>query len=76
MLKSLEPLQIILLSLSVEKVFPHCQCIEHIASALEVDEIDLFDKAGSDFQSNETIRKRLLEQLSEVVNDVFDSMLR
>lgn len=58
------------------KSFPSLSMIEHIASALEVDEIDLFDKAGADFQSNETIRKRLLEQLSEVVNDVFDSMLR
>ena len=58
------------------KNFPSLPMIEHIAAALEVDETDLFDKAGLEFQSNEAIRKRLLEQLVGAVNDAFDTMLR
>ena len=58
------------------KNFPSLPMIEHIAAALEVDEMDLFDKAGLEFQGNEAIRKRLLEQLVGAVNDAFDTMLR
>lgn len=57
------------------KNFPSLPMIEHIAAALEVDEMDLFDKAGLEFQDSEVIRKWLLEQLVGAVNDAFDSML-
>lgn len=57
------------------KNFPSLSMIEHIAAALEVDEMDLFDKDGLEFQSNEAIRKRLVEQLVGAVNEAFDSML-
>lgn len=54
--------------------FPSLPMIEHIARALEVSELDLFDKAALDFLDTEALRKDLLLQLTAAVNDAFDRL--
>ena len=56
--------------------FPSLQMIEHIAAALEINELDLFDKNGIEFHKKENIREKLLQQLQELVNDIFDESLQ
>ena len=54
------------------KSFPSLQMIEHIAKALEIDELDLFDKRGLTFQSDEQLKDKLIEELSNTINTVFN----
>ena len=54
------------------KSFPSLQMIEHIAKALEIDELDLFDKRGLTFQSDELLKDKLIEELSNTINTVFN----
>jgi len=58
------------------KNFPSLQMIEHIAKALEIDELDLFDKKGINFQKHEDIREKLLDKIRTVINDAFDESLQ
>lgn len=54
------------------KSFPSLQMIEHIAKALEIDELDLLDKRGLTFQSDELLKDKLIEELSNTINTVFN----
>ena len=44
----------------------------YIASSLNVDSLDLFDKGGFEFQNLEDLRSEVLESVVKSVNAVFD----
>ena len=46
--------------------------LRQIAGALNVDSLDLFDKAGFEFQNLENLRSEVIESVVKSVNAVFD----
>lgn len=54
------------------KYFPSLPMICQIASALEIDSIDLFDKAALDYPDLENLKAELLESIAQAVNTTFN----
>ena len=54
------------------RYFPSLPMLRQIASALNVDSLDLFDKGGFEFQNLEDLRSEVLESVVKSVNAVFD----
>ena len=54
------------------RYFPSLPMLRQIAGALNVDSLDLFDKAGFEFQNLENLRSEVIESVVKSVNAVFD----
>lgn len=58
--------------IEVGKNFPSLQMLEKIASALNVDCLDLFDKKSLELIDSDNLRKRIISSISEVINENFE----
>jgi len=54
------------------RYFPSLPMLRQIASALNVDSLDLFDKGGFESQNIENLRSEVVEIVLKSVNAVFD----
>lgn len=54
------------------RYFPSLPMLRQIATALNVDPLDLFDKGGFEFQILENLRSEVIESVLQSVNAVFD----
>lgn len=55
--------------------FPSLPMLRHIAAALAVEPIDLFDKAALEYPKLESLREEVLESIANAVNAAFDKSL-
>lgn len=53
------------------RYFPSLPMLNKVASALNIDSLDLFDKSGFEFQSLETLKNEILKNISQTVNNSF-----
>ena len=58
--------------IEVGKNFPSLQMLEKIASALNVDCLDLFDKKSLELIDSDNLRKQIISSISEVINENFE----
>ena len=56
------------------RYFPSLPMLRQIASALNVDSLDLFDKGGFESQNIENLRSEVVESVLKSVNAVFDRL--
>jgi transcriptional regulator with XRE-family HTH domain len=56
------------------KNFPSIKMLSRISGALEIDELDLFDKNSLDFYSKEKLRTDLLYNIQHTINEVFNGI--
>lgn len=54
------------------KYFPSLPMIQHIAKALNVEALDLFDRKALEYENIENIRAEIIENIIKVVNTAFD----
>ena len=54
------------------RYFPSLPMLRQIASALNIDSLDLFDKGGFESQNIENLRSEVVESVLKSVNAVFD----
>ena len=54
------------------KYFPSLPMIQQIAKALDVESLDLFDRNALQYQDMEQIKTEIIENITQLVNDIFD----
>ena len=58
--------------IEVGKNFPSLQMLEKIASALNIDCLDLFDKNSLELIDSDNLKKKIITSISEVIADNFE----
>ena len=53
------------------RYFPSLPMLKRVATALDIDSLDLFDKSGFEFQNLELLRSEILNNITLTVNESF-----
>lgn len=53
------------------RYFPSLPMLRRVATALNIDSLDLFDKSGFEFQNLELLRSEILNNIALTVNESF-----